>query len=66
MQLAIDQDVKEVLEFMQQRFAAGKLCPVAAGVARIAPLLWDRYQAEPIDTLSLMAEDATRQSAASG
>jgi hypothetical protein len=66
MTLAVDQDVKEVLEFMQRRFAAARLCSVAAGVAQIAPILWGRYEGEPIDPLRLEEENSTKQLVATG
>lgn len=56
MNLEIDQDVKMVAEFMQERIAASRLKGVADGLAAIAPLLWGCYQPEQIEVLRLRSE----------
>lgn len=53
MELWIDEDVKAVAAFMQEKIPASRLVAVADGIAGIAPLLWSRYQGEKIDVLAL-------------
>jgi hypothetical protein len=48
MVIKVDQDVQDVIEFMQTRVAAHKLVGVANGLASLAPLLWDRYEQERV------------------
>ncbi len=53
MELMIDDDVRAVAEFMQQRVAAARLVPVAEGIAKVASLLWGRYTPEDVRVLRL-------------
>lgn len=55
MDLVFDEDVKAVAEFMQERLSANRLVSVANGLAAIAPLLWGRYDAEPVSVLQLVS-----------
>ncbi len=57
MEIIIDPDVKAVAEFMQARIEARKLVGVAEGLRAVAPLLWGRYQQEPITAMALEPED---------
>jgi hypothetical protein len=56
MQLLMDEDVKAVAEFMQERIAAGRLVAVAGGLSKIAPLIWGQYPTEEISALCLRHE----------
>jgi hypothetical protein len=49
----LDDDVKVVLEFMQEKIPASKLVGVAERMPQIAKLLWDRYPQEAVTALSL-------------
>ena len=53
-ELAIDQDVKRVLEFMQTSMSADRLVSVAAGVHALAPILWGHYGSTEIAALRLV------------
>jgi hypothetical protein len=53
MELIIDPDVKAVAEFMQSSVQACRLVSVAQAVAKLAPILWDIYDAEAVRALSL-------------
>jgi hypothetical protein len=52
-QLSIDDDVRLVLEFMQDNIAAAKLLGVAETTAKLARLLWGQYAQEPLSPVSL-------------
>jgi hypothetical protein len=54
MELQIDEDVKRVLEFMQESMDAGRLVAVAAGVCVLAPILWGGYDPVQIEPLRLV------------
>lgn len=53
MNLEIDEDVKAVAEFMQERIAASRLVSVADGLAKMAPILWGRHPSEEVAALRL-------------
>lgn len=53
MNLEIDEDVKAVAEFMQERIAASRRVSVADGLARLAPLIWDRHSVEEVAVMRL-------------
>jgi hypothetical protein len=53
MNIEVDNDVKAVLEFMQERVAAFKLIGVAERIPAMAKLLWDKYPQEPVEPISL-------------
>lgn len=53
MELTIDCDVQEVLEFMQGHIPACKLVGVAENVAAMARLLWAHNPQEPVRSISL-------------
>lgn len=55
MELVIDQDVKAVAEFMQERISTTKLVSVVNALASIAPALWGRYLGEEVAALQLMS-----------
>jgi len=51
MHLEMDADLQAIAGFMQERFAADRLAPLADELFRIAPLLWghfDRAEVRPI------------------
>ena len=54
MELTLDEHVKAVLEFMQERIPTSKLVGVAEKMPEMARLLWDRYPQESVDALSLI------------
>lgn len=56
-QLALDEDVQAVLEFMQRKIATCKLMQVAEAVAEIGAILWKRYNAEEFTPLALICSD---------
>lgn len=60
MELLIDDDVKAVAEFMQQHVPAAKLASLASAVAELAPLLWGRYDREPVTALYLLPPPISR------
>jgi len=73
MEIAIDEDVKAVAEFMLEHVAANRLVAVAKGMAAIAPLFWGQHRPEEIQTLRLVAPKPTisvrgphKQSSANG
>jgi hypothetical protein len=53
MELILDDHVKAVLEFMQERIPACKLVGVAERMPHIAKLLWDRYPQEAVTAVEL-------------
>jgi hypothetical protein len=55
MEIAIDSDVKAVLEFMQETLAADRLVSVAEALFRLAPLLWGQYPSHAVQALQLKA-----------
>ncbi len=55
MTLEMDPDLKAVLQFMQASVPAAKLVGVAREMAIAAPLLWGRYNAEPVIAMALVA-----------
>jgi hypothetical protein len=70
MELALDQDVRAVCEFMLANMPAAKLVSVAKAMAEIAPVLWGHYPTEEIRALSwrsapILACDPHTQSVAS-
>jgi|GEM_PF-2818521 len=52
MDAVVDRDVKAVVEFIQTHIAASHLVGVAEGVVQLAPIIWGRYQAEPVNVLA--------------
>ncbi len=54
MELSLDEHVKSVLEFMQEKVPAGKLVGVAERLPEMARLLWDRYPQESLAAMSLV------------
>jgi hypothetical protein len=52
--LILDEDVRAVAAFMQERISVARLVAVASGVAALAPLLWGRYQPEELSVLRLV------------
>ena len=54
MLLEIDPDVKAAAEFMQAKFAATKLIPVAEALSALAPILWGRHGREVVTPLELV------------
>jgi len=55
-ELQIDEDVKRVLEFMQDSMSADRLVAVAAGVHALAPILWGNYGNVEISVLRLLPQ----------
>ena len=55
MNLQIDEDVKRVLEFMQESMSADHLVAVASGVHALAPILWGHFEAESVSALRLVS-----------
>jgi hypothetical protein len=51
--LVLDDDVHKVIEFMQAEIPAARLVAVAAGIAQLAPIVWEEYQQEPVQPLRL-------------
>ena len=56
MELILDPDVKAVAEFMQSQIPASRLVSVADGLAKLAPILWDKYEAESVSAALAAAE----------
>jgi hypothetical protein len=56
MNMIVDEDVRAVAQFMQERLPASRLVPVADGIAAIAPLLWGHFQREEVRTLRLKSD----------
>jgi hypothetical protein len=54
MQIAVDEDVQAVIEFMQSRIQASKLVSVADSVPQMARLLWGQTPQEPCVPAYLM------------
>jgi hypothetical protein len=54
MQLAADEHVKAVLEFMQDNVPIAKLIGIAESLPQMARLLWGHYPQEPCVSLRLM------------
>jgi uncharacterized protein (DUF2267 family) len=52
-ELVLDQDVKSVLEFMQDNIPAEKLIAVAESMPKLARLLWEYLPQEPMPILVL-------------
>jgi alpha-beta hydrolase superfamily lysophospholipase len=55
MNLAIDDDVKSVAEFMQSTIPAARLHSVAESVGALAPLLWGHFPAEEVRAIALVS-----------
>jgi hypothetical protein len=53
MQIALNEDVKAVLEFMQANIETVKLVGVADSLPQLARLLWDGFPQEPCTAISL-------------
>lgn len=53
MEVEIDSDVQAVAEFMQRNVPASRLVAVAEAAAKLAPLLWGRYEKEDVAALLL-------------
>jgi hypothetical protein len=51
--LRVDSDVQLAAEFLQANFVAAKLLPIAEALAKLVPLLWERYDREAVVPLSL-------------
>ena len=69
--LVLDDDVHRVIEFMQAEIPAARLVAVAAGIAQLAPIVWEEYQQEKIQAFRLVSRpisdhDPQTQSASSG
>ena len=56
MQLQIDEEVKKVLEFMQNNICASKIFNVANSIKELALPLWGHYKREEVRTLCLRHE----------
>lgn len=56
MELTLDEHVKAVLEFMQERIPVSKLLGVSERLPGMAKLLWDRYPQESVMVLTLSCE----------
>lgn len=54
--LVIDQDVKKVLEFMQNNITSSKLVGVSSGVWDIAPIIWGYFERQEVRALALDAD----------
>jgi hypothetical protein len=61
-QLVVDEDVRLVLEFMQDKIEAVKLIGVAEALPQMARLLWVRYPQEPILAASFVLTKECSQS----
>lgn len=59
MEVVVDPDVKEVVEFMQEKIEARKLIGAAEGLRAIAPILRGRHERHPVQTIELHAEPIT-------
>jgi hypothetical protein len=53
MNVEIDTDLKNVLEFMQRNTPTHKLIGVADALPKIAGLLWIRHEQEPIVAITM-------------
>jgi len=53
-ELVLDNDVRAVMEFMQQKIPAEKLLGVAESLPGLARLLWVKFQQEPVQAVSLV------------
>jgi hypothetical protein len=51
--LVIDEDVKAVLEFIQDKIPASKLVAVSERLPEMARLLWGHFPQEPCHVLNL-------------
>ena len=51
--VTMDPDVQRVLEFMGRGMEANKLVSVAAAVAKLAPIVWGRYDQVEVTPLTL-------------
>lgn len=51
--LEINQEVLDVLAYIERTVVASRFVSVSEAVAKIAPILWDRYQKEEISPLLL-------------
>jgi hypothetical protein len=60
--LMVDEDVRLVLEFMQEEISATRLIGVAKALPQMAMLLWGHRQQELVITLSLVPEKPKPQS----
>jgi hypothetical protein len=61
-QFAIDGDVKAVLEFMQDSFAAARLISIAETLPQMARLLWSHYPQEPVIPMTFVTPKECNQS----
>jgi hypothetical protein len=53
MQVEIDEHVKAVLKYMQENIPASKLVGVGDAIPKMARLLWDQFQQEPVLAMEL-------------
>ncbi len=51
--IVLEDDVRIVLEFMQQKISAAKLVGVAEALPQLARLLWGQFQQEPFHAIRL-------------
>ena len=61
MQIFIDQDVRQVLEFIERHVEANRLLEVVRGVAAIAPVLWPGHPLRSAPVLSLRPIESHRE-----
>gem|GEM_PF-4564557 len=57
--MIVDPEVEAVLQFMQDRFSATRLVPIAEAVSALAPVLWGRYGREAIAPLTITSVEQT-------
>ena len=57
MTMEVDDDIKAVAEFMQERIEASRLVSVAEGLAAVAPLLWGRHPRKEVAVIQLSSVD---------
>jgi hypothetical protein len=53
MQVEIDEHVRAVLNYMQENIPASKLVGVGDAIPKMARLLWDQFQQEPVLVMGL-------------
>jgi len=54
--LSMDEDLQRVAEYMQKNIPAEKLVSVAAGLSKVATMLWGHFTPQAVQSLTLVAE----------